>query len=123
MASAFVPWYKRWFLRLPYLFKTCPSGNRHPFWDQLCWCRMGEHSHCITGSHSWHGGAYVFASRKDHRIPRELIPQYEVERRVGQARKYGAERGPLKFEKITTPVVAGPVPEGKTIRELFGEES
>lgn len=53
MASGYSKWYKRKILyRIPKLYKVCPAGNYHLFWDRLCFCRINEHCG------SWHGGIY-----------------------------------------------------------------
>ena len=39
MASCYSPWWKRHILyKIPGLFKRCPEGNYHWFWDQTCRC-------------------------------------------------------------------------------------
>ncbi len=38
----------------PFLFKECMAGNYHWWWEQMCWCRIGEYTD------DWHGGVYVF---------------------------------------------------------------
>ena len=39
MSSGYSPWWKRKILyKIPGLFKKCPEGNFHWFWDQTCFC-------------------------------------------------------------------------------------
>jgi len=67
MAISYSPWYKRKILyRIPFLYKKCPDGNYHPFWDRLCFCRVNEHIVPDT----WHGGVYDFVTGG------EYIPYY-----------------------------------------------
>ena len=46
MASGHSPWWKQKILyRIPGLFKVCPAGNYHWFWDKWCFCcdNCGQH--------------------------------------------------------------------------------
>ena len=39
MSSGYSPWWKRKILyHIPRLFKKCPEGNYHWFWDKFCLC-------------------------------------------------------------------------------------
>lgn len=55
-------WQRFKFKYLKFLYKKCPEGNYHKKSDQLCWCRINEHSG------DWHGGVMVFKTGE------ELIP-------------------------------------------------
>jgi len=61
MASSYLPKWKRFLIQYtPFLFKKCPGGNNHWFWDRLCFCQCGEH-------HSdWHGGIYDFQTKREY---------------------------------------------------------
>jgi hypothetical protein len=68
MASGVAPWWKRLLYKLlPFLFKTCPGGNRHWRWDRLCYCRVNEHDGV------WHGGVLDFRNGLEL-MPREEFP-------------------------------------------------
>jgi hypothetical protein len=55
--SGRTPWWRRWLESwLPFLFKTCPAGNKHWRWDHYCFCRQNEYTE------GWHGGVLHFAS-------------------------------------------------------------
>jgi len=52
MSSSYSPWfYRKVLYKIPGLFKKCPEGNYHWFWDRLCFCRENQ----FVGN-EWHGG-------------------------------------------------------------------
>lgn len=62
MSSGYSPWiYRHFFYKIPGLFKRCPDGNYHFFWDRLCFCRVGEHV-----GNEWHGGIYDFKTGEEY---------------------------------------------------------
>ena len=62
MSSTYSPWYKRKILyKIPRLFKVCPGGNYHWFWDRLCFCRKNEYC-----GNEWHGGILDFKTGKEY---------------------------------------------------------
>jgi hypothetical protein len=52
MSSCYTPLHRKILHKIPGLFKKCPEGNYHWFWDRLCFCRF--HEYCCV----WHGGIY-----------------------------------------------------------------
>jgi hypothetical protein len=60
MSSARTNWWRRTLHRVPFLFKTCPAGNKHWVFDRLCFCRSHEH----VGD--WHGGIYDFKTKHEY---------------------------------------------------------
>ena len=61
MASGYAPRWRRWLHRnAKFLFKRCPDGNYHWFWDRYCFCRCCEHI-----GDEWHGGTLDFKTGKE----------------------------------------------------------
>lgn len=67
MASGYSPWWRRQLYKIPGLFKKCPGGNYHWFWDRLCFCSIGESfSTSDVPSGSWHGGIWDFKLKREY---------------------------------------------------------
>jgi len=61
MSSSYSPWiYRKFLYHIPFLWKKCPEGNYHIFWDRLCFCRLN--GYCGD----WHGGIYDFKTGKEY---------------------------------------------------------
>lgn len=62
MSSGYSPWiYRKILYRIPGLFKVCPGGNYHWFFDRLCFCRLGDHI-----ALEWHGGIYDLKTGQEY---------------------------------------------------------
>lgn len=61
MSSGYSPKWRRLLQKYtPFLFKKCPAGNYHWFFDRLCFCRYGEHTDLF------HGGIYDMKRKKEY---------------------------------------------------------
>lgn len=60
MASGRSSAFRRLLYKVPKLFKKCPGGNYHWFWDRLCFCSIGEHFG------DFHGGIWDFKLKREY---------------------------------------------------------
>lgn len=60
MSSGYAPWWRRILYHVPFLFKKCPEGNYHWFWDRLCFCRLNQ---CCG---DFHGGVWDMKLKKEY---------------------------------------------------------
>ncbi len=61
MSSSHAPKWRRFLHKTP-LFKKCPDGNYHWFFDKHCFCRVNEHCG------DWHGGIYDFKTKQECKL-------------------------------------------------------
>lgn len=92
MASGRATWLERNILfKISFLYKKCPAGNYHHFWDRLCYCRCDEHDS------SWHGGIYDFKTGDELQFcetcldeqTKRIYPNFELiknEKKKGKAK-------------------------------------
>ena len=78
MSSGYTPWYRKIFHKIPGLFKKCPEGNYHWFWDRLCFCRLGEHCD------DWHGGIYDFKFKREYQLCGQCAEKAAMKLRVNK---------------------------------------
>lgn len=83
MASTRSSWLQRKILfKIPGLYKVCPGGNYHPFYQRLCFCRVGEHVGGELGS-GWHGGIYDFKTKDEYQYC-EICQMINLKSQLGE---------------------------------------
>ena len=78
MASCYTLWHRKLLHNIPGLFKKCPEGNYHWFWDRLCFCRLGEHS----SDH--HGGLWDLKLKQEYQLCRQCVEKAAMDIRIKQ---------------------------------------